>query len=105
MKRDQSCFFRTTFCTHLLSAFLAIGGASMALPARSSAQEPTAAEMSRKETVATALLRNLQFQEYELRSAAEAMPEEKYLIVLQKVNSKTKNRNSAQRKCVLLPSR
>jgi len=41
-------------------------------------QEPTAAEMSKKETVASAFLRGLQFQEYELRSAAEAMPEEKY---------------------------
>jgi hypothetical protein len=41
-------------------------------------QEPTAAEMSKKETVASALLRGLQYQEYEVRSAAEAMPEEKY---------------------------
>src|SRR5690242_11771650 len=41
-------------------------------------QQPTAAEMSRKETVASALLRGLQYQEYEVRSAAEAMPEEKY---------------------------
>jgi uncharacterized damage-inducible protein DinB len=40
--------------------------------------EPTAAEMSKKETVASALLRGLQYQEYEVRSAAEAMPEEKY---------------------------
>jgi uncharacterized damage-inducible protein DinB len=78
MKPDQSYFFWTNSCTQLLSALLAIGGASMVLPARFSAQEPTAAEMSRKETLATALLRNLQFQEYEFRSAAEAMPEEKY---------------------------
>lgn len=35
--------------------------------------------MSKKETVASALLRGIQFQEYELRSAAQAMPEEKYL--------------------------
>jgi hypothetical protein len=34
--------------------------------------------MSKKETVASALLRGLQYQEYEVRSAAEAMPEEKY---------------------------
>jgi len=40
--------------------------------------EPSAAEMSKKETVASAFLRDLQFQEYEVRSAAEAMPEEKY---------------------------
>lgn len=41
-------------------------------------RQPTAAEMSKKETVASALLRGLQYQEYEVRSAAEAMPEEKY---------------------------
>jgi hypothetical protein len=41
-------------------------------------QQPTAAEMSKKETVASAFLRGLQYQEYEVRSAAEAMPEEKY---------------------------
>ena len=41
-------------------------------------QGPTAAEMSKKETVASAFLRGLQYQEYEVRSAAEAMPEEKY---------------------------
>jgi hypothetical protein len=40
--------------------------------------EPSAAEMSKEETVASAFLRGLQFQEYEVRSAAEAMPEEKY---------------------------
>ena len=41
-------------------------------------QQPTAAEMSKKENVASAFLRGLQYQEYEVRSAAEAMPEEKY---------------------------
>src|SRR5256886_4690275 len=41
-------------------------------------EEPTVAEMSRKETIASALLRGLQSQEYQARSAAEAMPEEKY---------------------------
>jgi uncharacterized damage-inducible protein DinB len=41
-------------------------------------QQPTAAEMSKKETVASALLRNADFQEYQTRSAAEAMPEELY---------------------------
>jgi len=40
--------------------------------------QPTAAEMSKKETVASALLRGMQYQEYEARSAAEAMPEELY---------------------------
>ncbi len=41
-------------------------------------KQPSAAEMSKKETVASAFLRGLQYQEYEVRSAAEAMPEEKY---------------------------
>jgi len=41
-------------------------------------RQPTAAEMSKKETVASAFLRGLQYQEYEVRSAAEAMPEENY---------------------------
>src|SRR5713101_2976607 len=41
-------------------------------------QEPTAAELSKKETVASAFLRGFKYQEYQVRSAAEAMPEEKY---------------------------
>lgn len=41
-------------------------------------RQPTAAEMSKQETVASAFLRGLQYREYEVRSAAEAMPEEKY---------------------------
>jgi hypothetical protein len=40
--------------------------------------EPTAAEISKKETVAAPFLRRLQYQEYQVRSAAEAMPEDKY---------------------------
>lgn len=40
--------------------------------------QPTAAEMSKKETVGSAFLRGFHYQEYEVRSAAEAMPEEKY---------------------------
>jgi DinB superfamily len=39
---------------------------------------PTAAEISKKETIASALLRQIEYQVYEVRSAAEAMPEEKY---------------------------
>ena len=41
-------------------------------------QQPTAAQLSKKETVASALLRSVESQEYEVRSAAEAMPEELY---------------------------
>jgi hypothetical protein len=45
---------------------------------QSATQEPIAAEMSKKETVSAAFLRGIEYQEYEVRSAAEAMPEEKY---------------------------
>jgi len=45
---------------------------------QSAEKQPTAAEMSRKETVGSAFLRSFQYREYEVRSAAEAMPEEKY---------------------------
>jgi hypothetical protein len=41
-------------------------------------QNPTAAEMSAKESVASSLLRNFEHEEYEIRSAAEAMPADKY---------------------------
>jgi DinB family protein len=41
-------------------------------------KEPTAGELSRKETVGSALLATLQDEEYEVRSAAEAMPAEEY---------------------------
>jgi hypothetical protein len=51
---------------------------SMCWHAAAAQAPPTAAEMSRKETVASALVRDLQAQEYEVRSAAEAMPEDKY---------------------------
>jgi hypothetical protein len=42
------------------------------------AQEITAAALSKKETVASAFTRGFQYQEYQVRSAAEAMPEDKY---------------------------
>ncbi len=40
--------------------------------------EPTAAELSRDETPAKAIMRTFAFQEYDVRSAAEAMPEDKW---------------------------
>ncbi len=40
--------------------------------------EPTAAELSRDETPAKAIMRTFEFQEYDVRSAAEAMPEDKW---------------------------
>ena len=41
-------------------------------------QQPTAAELSRDETPAKAIMRTFEFQEYDVRSAAEAMPEDKW---------------------------
>src|SRR5580704_7047526 len=40
--------------------------------------QPSAAELSHNETVGTALMRTFGNQEYEFRSAAEAMPPDKY---------------------------
>ena len=58
----------------IISIFLVL----LSFSAASSAQkpQPSAAEMSKKETAASALLRTANSQEYELRSAAEAMPED-----------------------------
>jgi len=52
----------------------------LSLPAAfpSQDQQSTAADMSKKETVASALLRTANLQEYVVRSAAEAMPENLY---------------------------
>lgn len=41
-------------------------------------KEPTAVELSKKETPAKAIMRTFEYQEYEFRSAAEAMPAEKW---------------------------
>jgi len=50
----------------------------LGLAAASPSQQPTAAELSKKETVASALLRTASLQEFEVRSAAEVMPENLY---------------------------
>jgi uncharacterized damage-inducible protein DinB len=41
-------------------------------------QQPFAAEIAKKETVASAFTRGFGYQEYQVRSAAETMPEDKY---------------------------
>jgi len=41
-------------------------------------REPSASELSKRETISSAFLRGMKYQEYQIRSAAEAMPEEKY---------------------------
>ena len=57
--------------------FLAQGFLHAAQPPQAT-QEPTAAQLSAKETPASAVLRTFSFQEYEFRSAAEGMPVEKW---------------------------
>jgi uncharacterized damage-inducible protein DinB len=69
---------RTRAITRVFLLGIGFGAMLLSSQMEAHAQEPTATEMSKKETVASALLRGLQFQEYEVRSAAEAMPEDKY---------------------------
>jgi hypothetical protein len=53
-------------------------GAQASQEPQKPAHEPTATELSHNETVGTALMRTFGSEEYEFRSAAEAMPEDKY---------------------------
>lgn len=67
----------------VLAAMLVVAAPSGRAQATSEApaappHEPTATELSKNETVGTALMRTFGSQEYEFRSAAEAMPEDKY---------------------------
>ena len=68
---------KTLLSGFVLSLFCSLSAFSEQ-PAALPQQAATAAEMSKNETVASALLRGIKYQEYEVRSAAEAMPEEKY---------------------------
>jgi DinB superfamily len=52
--------------------------ANLRAQAAAQQKQPTAAELSAKETVAAAFLRTLDDEEYELRSAAEFVPADKY---------------------------
>ena len=83
MRRNHlvSAYFSfPVLATSLLAASLLMARSLQAQAGQPSERprQPTAAEMSKKETVASVFLRGLQYQEYEVRSAAEAMPEEKY---------------------------
>ena len=51
---------------------------ALTLPCVAQQNQPTAVELSKKETVSSAILRGLEYQEYEVRSSAEAMPADKY---------------------------
>jgi len=80
--------WRLVFLSFVFAVFLAQGHAQEQRPdetpplqdkqAATPQHQPTAAEISKKETVSSAFLRGWEYQEYEVRSAAEAMPEEKY---------------------------
>jgi uncharacterized damage-inducible protein DinB len=70
--------FRPTYPLPLIAALLSALFVLAAPALGQQAPQPTAAEMSKNETVASALLRGMKFQEYEVRSAAEAMPEQSY---------------------------
>ena len=79
--RVVSVFFSLpALATSLLAAcfFATQTGQAQSAQQAEPPRQPTAAEISKKESVASAFLRGLQYQEYEVRSAAEAMPEEKY---------------------------
>jgi hypothetical protein len=80
MRASRRCSVLLSFLATSTSLLAVCLVPSQAVDAHGGQQgEPaTAAEMSKKETVASAFLRGLQYQEYEVRSAAEATPEEKY---------------------------
>jgi len=67
---------RRYFAFPAAAVLLVILGLPAAFPSQD--QQSTAADMSKKETVASALLRTANLQEYEVRFAAEAMPENLY---------------------------
>ena len=61
---------------------LALAGAAVWLSAyaqdQSTGHQPSSAELSRDETPGKAFLRTFEFQQYDVRSAAEAMPEDQW---------------------------
>jgi len=67
-----------SICACVTAALMFILCANPRAPAAAQQKQPTAAELSAKETVAAALLRTLADEEYELRSAAEFVPADKY---------------------------
>jgi hypothetical protein len=66
---------RTMFTAILLAAWLLPPGLSFGAQEQ---KPPTAAELSKNETPGKAFTRFFDYQEYQFRSAAEAMPEEKW---------------------------
>ncbi len=63
------------FSSNFLGAWLLAAGITLGAQEQ---KQPTAAELSKSETPGKALMRTFELEEYEFRSAAEAMPEEKW---------------------------
>lgn len=63
------------FTLNFLGAWLLAAGITLLVQSQ---KQPTAAELSKTETPGKALMRTFELQEYEFRSAAEAMSEEKW---------------------------
>jgi DinB superfamily len=75
----RNCIFAAAlFALAVLHAPGACAQAAPSEPPKTAPHEPTATELSHNETVGTALMRTFGGQEFEFRSAAEAMPEDKY---------------------------
>jgi len=71
-------FLSAMFLLAVLRAPSARAQAAAPEPPKTPPHEPSAAELSHNESVGIALMRTFGGQEFEFRSAAEAMPEEKY---------------------------
>jgi hypothetical protein len=67
-----------SICACVTAALMFMLCANLRSQAAAQQKQPTAAELSAKETVAAAFLRTLGDEEYELRSAAEFVPADKY---------------------------
>jgi hypothetical protein len=67
-----------SICACVTAALMFMLCANLQAQAPAQQKQPTAAELSAKETVAAAFLRTLGDAEYELRSAAEFVPADKY---------------------------
>jgi hypothetical protein len=77
----MNSFFRASLAspaTAILCFALSFPAASFSQNQQAAPPQPSAQEISKQETVASALLRTANSEEYEVRSAAEAMPEELY---------------------------
>jgi hypothetical protein len=71
-------FLMATLCVLGLAGVPSLSAQATQENPKAPPHEPTAAELSHNETVGSALTRTFGYQEYEFRSAAEGMPEEKY---------------------------